>query len=127
MRNIKPDKENCFSLSAKRAEALPLIGGKKTIRKWKTVLLLGTPGIGKSLFMAWLMWRIVSTRGADTDVSFRVTIRVSTNYFCTTQNDGSVEIIDAAKHGKANYYFSDSMDALDVNLADILILLVSSD
>ena len=93
----------------------------------KSVLLLGTPGNGKSLFMKWLMWRIVCTRGADTDITFRVSIRKGISYFCTTRNGGAVEVYDSVKHGKPDYYFSDSVDVTDVNLSNILTLLVSSD
>jgi len=94
----------------------------------KSVLVLGTPGTGRTLFMMWLMWRTVSTRRAGTDISFRVTIiGESTIFFCTTRNGGTVEEYDSFKHGKPDYYFSDSVDVINVNLSKILTLLVSSD
>jgi len=94
----------------------------------KSVLVLGTPGTGRTLFMMWLMWRTVSTRRAGTDISFRVTIiGESTIFFCTTRNGGTVEEYDSFKHGKPDYYFSDSVDVPYVNFSKILTLLVSSD
>ena len=77
--------------------------------------------------MMWLMWRIVFTSGADTDITFRVSIQKGSNYFCTTRNGDGVEVYDAVKHGKPDYYFLDSVDVTDVNLSNILTLLVSSD
>ena len=100
-----------------------------TVRKEsvKSALLLGTSGVGKSLFMKWLMWRLVSTRGSDTDISFRVSFQKGKHYFCTTRNGGTVEVYDSVKHGKPDYYFSDGVDVHSVNLSNILTLLVSSD
>lgn len=91
-------------------------------------LLLGTPGIGKSLFLRWLLSELVSKKTGD--LCIRVIIRMSkrewVDYWCDTADGGSVVHYDASK-SLPDYFLSDSMDISKINLSQILTLLVSSD
>ena len=91
----------------------------------KNALLLGTPGIGKSLFMRWLIADLArkAIDANEEDVTFRVSF-YEKDYICSL--DGSVvnfhSLLDTP-----TYYFSDSVDVKFVGLSTKLTLLVSSD
>ena len=93
----------------------------------RSVLLLGTPGIGKSLFLRWLLVTLAREKletAPEPHLSFRVRF-ADKDYYCSTE---SVLV----KHFNANlprpdYYFSDSHDILEYHLSSKLTILVSSD
>ena len=99
------------------------------IGKLKSVLLLGTPGIGKSMFLRWLMVILARERLQSTDttkphVSFRVCFSKKDYYCCTS----SVKVrVYTADLDTPHYYFSDSIDISEYGLSSELTLLVSSD
>ena len=95
----------------------------------KNALLLGTPGIGKSLYMRWLI--AVLARKAivtkEDGVTFRIKFRDgsdSVDYLCSL--DGTVSAF-SKDVPTPTYYFSDSVDIDKVDLSSKLTLLVSSD
>ena len=95
----------------------------------KYALLLGTPGIGKSLYMRWLIavLAIKAIDEGDISVVFRIKFRDGSNsvdYLCSL--DGTV-IAFNKNAPTPTYYFSDSVDIDKVDLSTKLTLLVSSD
>ena len=92
--------------------------------KINSALLLGTPGIGKSLFMRWLMMVIVrdACEKNITDLTFRYK-EGENDYMCRL--DGCS--VTAFSSGTPAYFFSDSCDVMKLGLSSKLTLLVSSD
>ena len=95
----------------------------------KNALLLGTPGIGKSLYLRWLI--AVLARKAIATKEDGVTFRISfherndvVDYLCSLDGTVSAFSKDAPT---PTYYFSDSVDIDKVDLSTKLTLLVSSD
>jgi len=92
-------------------------------------LLKGTPGIGKSLFLRWLMACLAreAIERRETDVTFGFSFLMGDNVielFCALT--GCVQYYHES-HGKPTYFFSDSVDISSVDLSTKLTLLVSSD
>ena len=86
-------------------------------------LLLGTPGIGKSLFLRWLM-ATLAREAIENNISMTVRFATGTyDYFCST--NGSVVAYNS--HSKPDYFFSDSVDICNLDLSKKLTLFVSSD
>ena len=99
---------------------------EKIIGHLKSVLVLGTPGIGKSLFLRWLLVAIARDNLDNTKphISFRVKF-ADKDFYCTTASD-TVKVFKA-QLGTPNYYFSDSIDISEYGLSSELTMLVSSD
>lgn len=95
----------------------------------KYALLLGTPGIGKSLYMRWLI-AFLARRAideGDASVVFRISFHERSevvDYLCSL--DGTV-IAFNKDAPTPTYYFSDSVDIDKVGLSSKLSLLVTSD
>jgi hypothetical protein len=94
-----------------------------------TVLIKGTPGTGKSLFLMVLLVSIVEeARVAGTAIPSIKYVRVEQETVCSYQlaSDGTVMYHNPATHGPPDYLLSDSVD---LNIVDgkILSLEVASD
>jgi hypothetical protein len=89
----------------------------------KSCLILGTPGVGKSIFLRWLISSLVEERG-NSIITFRIKfLGLNEDYYCTTSNPNNVTIY---KNQVVDYYFSDSSDISNAT-GTMLTLLVSSD
>jgi len=95
----------------------------------KNALLLGTPGIGKSLYLRWLIAVLArkSIATKEDGVTFRICFHERSDvvdYLCSL--DGTVSAF-SKDVPTPTYYFSDSVDIDKVDLSNKLTLLVSSD
>lgn len=98
---------------------------------YKEVLIYGTPGIGKSLFLMVLLDHIVHTANqTETEIPSVVYMKkgagVSIDKYFLNSN-GTVQKYDEASHGIPDYLLSDSVDIRDSRLSNILSLEVASD
>ncbi len=93
-----------------------------------TVLIKGTPGIGKSLFlMVLLVWIVEKARAANEAIPSINYVRLE-DQLCVYRllSDGRVRIYDLATHGLPDYLLSDGCD-LNVAYGKLLSLEVASD
>ena len=86
-------------------------------------LVLGKAGVGKSTFVNWFIYQLWE---GGVDVPSIVFVdRDNDKYWLAST--GAVLIYNPNVHPKPDYYFSDSHDVKDKNLATILCLVVSSE
>ena len=76
-----------------------------------TMLIRGTPGIGKTTFFFRLLVWIVETAHVNQSIVPTIVIHFPYNdhgfWLCS---DGSIEIFNALIHGRPDYYLSDAVD-----------------
>jgi hypothetical protein len=95
-------------------------------QKYRNVLLQGTPGIGKSFFMYYYIFFLLTNKGADDIVIavaclFREGRRI---FYLSVQND-KFDVLDNYS-STPDYYFSDSVDIEEDNTSKNLTALFAS-